>query len=79
MSKMPINEELLDMVNGGSLGFDPEPSGTFTMRCEYSGASYEGVALGDAIQIARYGASIPNTPEGEQQIVQWARDNNIIH
>ena len=37
MSRTEIAPELLDYIAGGAIGFDPEPSGTYTMRCEFSG------------------------------------------
>ena len=49
MAKQMIDEGLLDLVQGGSLGFDPESGGTYTMRCQYSGESFSGVSLGNVI------------------------------
>jgi hypothetical protein len=77
--RMQLDEEILDLINGGALGFDPEPTGTYTMRCQYSGATFEGVALSQVIEIAKYCATIPNTPEGEQNIIGWAQEKGYIH
>ena len=79
MPKMNIDDNLLDFVTGGSIGYNPDGNGTYTMNCQYSGNSYQGVTLTQVMQIAQYSARIPNTPEGEQQIIQWATENNIIH
>lgn len=78
MSRREIAPELLDFVSGGALGFDPDEAGTFTMLCEFSGESYPGVSLPAVMDIARFGASIPNTPEGEQQILAFAKSKNYI-
>lgn len=78
MGRTEIAPELLEAVAGGALGFDPDGAGTFTMRCEYSGEDYPGVSLANLMEIAQFGASIPNTPEGEQQIIAWAKARNYI-
>ena len=78
MGRREIAPELLETVAGGALGFDPDASGTFTMHCEFSGQTFTGVALGNIMQIAQFGASIPNTPEGELQIIAWAKARNYI-
>jgi len=78
MSRREIAPELLDAVAGGALGFDPDGAGTYTMRCEFSGEAYQGVSLASVMELAQFGASIPNTPEGEQQIIAWARAQNYI-
>lgn len=73
-----INLEALESVNGGAIGFDPEPSGTYTMRCQFTGKVYTGVSLSQVMEIAKYGATVPNTLEGEQQILNWAANQGII-
>ena len=78
MARTEIAPELLETVAGGALGFDPDAAGTYTMHCEFSGQTFTGVALGNIMQIAQFGASIPNTPEGEQQIIAWAKARNYI-
>ena len=78
MGRVSLNDEFLDKINGGALGFDPEQGGTYTMRCQYSGKTYTGVSLGQVMEIAKFCATIPNNAEGEQKIIQWAKDNNII-
>ena len=79
MAKKMIDEGLLELVQGGALGFNPDDQGTYTMECQFSGESYGNVPLGIAIEIAKYGAMIPNTPEGEKQIIDWAKGKNYIH
>ena len=78
MGRTEIAPELLEIVTGGALGFDPDAAGTYTMRCEFSGEDYMGVSLANVMEIAKFGASIPNTPEGEQQIIAWAKARNYI-
>jgi hypothetical protein len=78
MSRTEIAPELLDYIAGGAIGFDPEPSGTYTMRCEFSGEVYPGISLSGVMMLAQFGASVPNTPEGEQQIIAWAKSQNFI-
>ena len=78
MSRTEIAPELLDTIAGGALGFDPDGAGTYTMRCEFSGEAYPGVTLSSVMELAQFGASIPNTPEGEQQIIAWAKSRGFI-
>ena len=78
MARTEIAPELLETVAGGALGFDPDGAGTYTMHCEFSGESYPGVTLAGVMELAQFGASIPNTPEGEQQIIAWAKARNYI-
>ena len=80
MSKrVEINMDQLDQVAGGAIGFDADGHGTFTMKCQYSGNRYEAVKLEDIIKMAEYAATIPNTPEGEQQILDYALGQGYIH
>lgn len=78
MGRTEIAPELLEFVTGGSIGFDPDGAGTYTMYCQFSGDIYPGVNLASIMAIAQFGASIPNTPEGEQQIIAWAKAGNYI-
>ena len=78
MSRTEIAPELLDTVTGGALGFDPDGAGTYTMRCGFSGEVYQGISLVSVMVLAQYGASIPNTPEGEQQIIAWGKSGGFI-
>lgn len=73
-----IAPELLDKVAGGAIGYNPEPGGTYTMICQFSGSTFKGVTLGQIIEIAKFGATIPNTPEGEQEIIAWAKTKKYI-
>ena len=77
--RMAIDPELLEKINGGALGYDPDDHGTYTMKCEFSGDKYYNVALTDIIKIAQYAAVIPNTAEGEKQITNWAKEQGYIH
>lgn len=77
-NRVQIDAELLDLVNGGNIGFNPNDNGTYTMQCQYSGQTYQNVSLSQAMEIAKYAAAVPNTAEGEQQIVNWAHQNGII-
>ena len=78
MGRTEIAPELLEIVAGGALGFDPDGAGTYTMRCEFSGEVFPGVTLASVMELAQFGASIPNTPEGEQQIIAWAKERGFI-
>lgn len=78
MSRTEIAPELLEFVAGGAIGFDPDAAGTYTMRCQFSGDIYPGVCLANVMAMAQFGASVPNTPEGEQQIIAWAKARNYI-
>ena len=78
MGRIEIGPELLDIVAGGAIGFDPEAGGTYTMRCEFSGDVYPGVSIAGVMALAQFGASVDNTPEGEQQIIAWAKAQNFI-
>jgi hypothetical protein len=77
-NRVELDPEMLDLVAGGSIGFNPDGSGTYTMYCEYSGAAFYGVELSQIIQIAQYGANIPDGPDGEQQIIGWAQSMGFI-
>ena len=59
-------------------GYDPDGHGTYTMRCQYSGQSYYNISLSQVMEICKYSANIPDTPEGEVRILNWARDRGII-
>ena len=48
------------------------------MICEFSGDKYYGIRLDQIMEIAKFGSNIPNTPEGEQEIVEWAQNQGII-
>ena len=76
--RVELNMESLENVTGGSLGYDPDGHGTYTMRCQYSGQSYYNISLSQVMEICKYSANIPDTPEGEVRILNWARDRGII-
>lgn len=76
--RVEIDAALLDQVVGGSLGFDPDSNGTYTMICGFSGQKFYGVSLGNCMEICKHGAYVPNTAEGEQEIVAWAQANGYI-
>ncbi len=78
MAKQIIDPAMLDMISGGALGFNAEAGGTFTMEGQFTGKTYSGVSLSNVMEIAKYCATVPNTLEGEQQIIQWAQDQNYI-
>lgn len=77
-NRVQIDAELLDMINGGAIGFNPDSNGNFTMKCQYSGATYQNVNLSQVMEIAKFAATVPNTAEGEQQIVNYAHERGII-
>ena len=77
--RMELSPEMLELVSGGAIGFNPDDNGTYTMICEFSGKRYSGVKLDQIMQIAKFGSNIPNTPEGEEKIVNWARGQGFIH
>ena len=77
-NRIPLNDNLVEAVAGGALGFDPDNKGTYTMHCEFSGNTYYGVSLDHIIEMAKFGATIPNTPEGEQEILSWATAQGYI-
>ena len=76
--RQELNLELLDEVTGGSIGFNPDDNGTFTMVCGYSGNTYYGVSLPNVIEIAKFGATLHETPEDEQVIISWAKEKGYI-
>ncbi len=76
--RIEIAPELLDYVNGGALGFNPEAGGTYTMIGQFTGKKFTGVTLANAMEIAKYSATIPNTLEGEEQIIAYALQNHYI-
>lgn len=79
MSKrVELAPDILDKVSGGAIGFNPDDDGTYTMICEFSGDKYYGVRLDQIMDIAKFASNIPNTPEGEEKIVNWAKDQGII-
>lgn len=77
-NRVELGLESLDKVAGGALGFDPEGDGTYTMHCQFTGNTYYGVSLSDVIEISKFGATVPNTEEGERQIIDWAKSQGII-
>ena len=78
-NRTELNLEMLENVAGGAIGFNPEPAGTYTMRCQFTGAVFPGVTLANVMEIAKFAATIPNTLEGEQQIIKYASDNHYIN
>lgn len=77
--RVAIDLDVLDNVSGGAFGYDPDGKGTYTMRCQFSGQVFYGVELGDAIQIAKYGAYLEDTAENEQKTIEWAMQQGYIH
>lgn len=77
-NRVPIDPELLDIVNGGSFGFSPDDHGTYSMYCQYSGQMFYNVKLSDIIEIGKYGAYLQDTPEDEQKIIAWAMQQGYI-
>lgn len=79
MKRVEINDDFLDNVSGGAIGFDVEDSGTtYTMKCEFTGEVHKGIPLSDVMRIGQFAATVPNNLEGEKAILQFARDNHII-
>ena len=79
MSKrVELNESILENVTGGSIVFNPQGDGNYYMECEYSGDTYYDIALGDIMKVIKYAAKVPNTPEGEQDILNFCRNEGII-
>ena len=78
-NRVALDPEMLDAVAGGSVGFNPDGNGTYTMKCQYSGDTYTGVTLQQIIEIAKKGATLTNTAEDEKKLVDWCRAENIIH
>lgn len=76
--RVELNEELLENVAGGAIGFNPDGNGTYTMLCEFTGNRFYGVSLSQVMEIAKYASAIPNTLEGEQDIIAWAQGQGII-
>lgn len=77
-NRVEIDMTSLEKVAGGSLGYDPDDHGTFTMHCQYSGDTYYDISLSDVMEICKFSANIPDTPEGEEEILDWARNRGII-
>lgn len=77
-NRIELGSEVLESVNGGAIGFNPDNNGTYTMLCEFTGNRYYGIRLDQVIEVAKYAAAIPNTLEGEQNILAWAQEQGII-
>ena len=77
-NRVELNLEQLENVNGGSIGFNPDGNGTYTMKCQFTGKVYYNVSLSQAMEVAKYAAGVPNTLEGENQIINWAHAQGII-
>ena len=77
--RIEIAPELLEYVNGGALGFNPEAGGTYTMIGQFTGKTFSGVSLANVMEICKYAANIPNTLEGEEQIIAYAIQNHYIN
>lgn len=73
-----LNLDALDNVNGGSIGFNPDSNGTYTMKCQFTGNVYYNIPLSQVIEVGKFAATVPNTLEGEQQIINWAHGAGII-
>ena len=78
-NRIQLDDNFMENVNGGSIGFNPDDQGTFTMKCKYTGETYYGVQLSQIIEIGKYAATQTESLEGEQEIINWARDAGIIH
>jgi len=74
-----LSDDMLDNISGGAIGFNPDGQGTYTMKCEFTGQTFYGVQLSDIIEIGKFAAAIPNTLEGENQIIAYARSQGYIH
>lgn len=77
-NRVELDIDQLDQVNGGAIGFNPDGTGKYTMKCQFSGKSFPSITLEQIIQIAKFAAGIPNTPEGEEQILAWAHGKGYI-
>lgn len=78
MGRHELNLDMLNDVNGGNIGFNVDANGNYTMKGQYTGKTFYGVSLANVMEIAKYAATIPNTPEGEQQIIDWASSKGFI-
>ena len=78
-NRVSIDLEELENVNGGTLTFNPDGNGGYKMTGCFSGSTFSGVSLSQVMQVIKYSAKVPNTEEGEQQIIQWAQDQGIIN
>ena len=76
---MALSDDALDNISGGSLGYDPDGKGTYTMHCQYTGQVFHGVKLEDIMKIAQYSAYIDDNLDGENQIIAWALSQGYIH
>lgn len=77
-NRVQLDLEQLENVNGGSIGFNPDSNGTYTMKCEFTGNTYYGVSLSQAMEVAKYAAGVSNDLEGEKKIINWAHAQGII-
>lgn len=77
-NRVEIDMNSLEKVAGGSLGYDPDDHGTYTMHCQYSGKTFYNISLSEVMEICKYSANIPDTPEGEKDILRWASKRGII-
>lgn len=77
-NRVELKDEQLDNVSGGSIGFNPDDNGTYTMLCKYTGNTYYGVTLSQIIEIGKFAATVTEDLEGEQKIIDWAQAQGII-
>lgn len=77
-NRIQIDGDLLDQINGGSVGFNPDNNGTYTMKCQFTGKTFYNIALAQVMEIAKFAATVPNNVEGENQIINWAHQRGII-
>lgn len=76
--RVQLNDDSLEQVCGGNIVFNPQGDGMYVMNGKHTGQTFNNVQLGDIMKVIKYAASVPNTEEGERQIIKWAQDNNII-
>ena len=77
-NRIELDDKVVEKVNGGSIGFNPDDYGTYTMLCEFTRNTYYGVKLADIIEIGKFAASQPNTLEGEIEIINFAMAQGYI-
>jgi len=77
-NRVQLDPEMLDNVNGGSIGFNPDANGNYTMKCQYTGKTYHNITLSQVMEVAKFAATVPDNLEGEQKILNWAHQRGII-
>lgn len=76
--RLELTDNELEAVNGGDIGFDPQPDGTYKMKTRYTKLSFFGISAEQKMKIDIYAATQPCSEAGETNIVNWCREQGYI-